>query len=83
MVYPYRIQYRAISSANYGTFHFLLVRLVAGSCRSFPQDSSDMAMGPFSITQPNPIHEFMDPTQPNIEQQRNVFIVAKHVTNLL
>ena len=42
-----------------------------------------MAMGLFSITQPNPIHEFMDPIQPNIEQQRNVFIVAKHVTNVL
>ena len=44
----------------------------------------DMVVGPFSITQPNPIHDFTDPTrpttyvvtrdptQPNIEQQHDV-----------
>ena len=44
----------------------------------------DMAVGPLSVNQPNPTHDFTDPTQPttyvvtrdptqpNIEQQHNV-----------
>jgi len=27
-------------------------------------NGSDMAVGPFSVTQPNPTHDFTDPTQP-------------------
>ena len=40
-------------------------------------DKPDMAMGPFSVTQPNPTHDLYshswpNQTQPNIEQQHNV-----------
>ena len=48
-------------------------------------DPSDMVVGQFSITQPNPTHQFTDPTQPTTDvgkHQHNALAVAKQTPNL-